>query len=373
MFSLKLIIFFSLLSTQVLAQITDASFFPAMRSINPGVAHLRKVGFVSIDVNKKDITKQHDVIGSSLIGGIKTDTTLTKGTLFWGGKGGGWITPEVVIDSEKGEQKVTSQFTTFTRMQINQASSTFHSFLVDFRFFGISYSGANYNYLNQFRVDNPPSANYFDINYDQDYKNIKIGTALAYRGFRLGGFVYTTTSQGQWDYSFYDPSTGNRGSTENFPVETTAKGYGVGFGYTHPSFRLEASREAMTENKLTVTGSFPRDYSTPDTAQRTSVVVETRLKWFSAGIRHRMMKGNYYDLEDIISSNLLYGNLSKDDERDETSFNFSLGSSKGLSFSASYSISTVKGMEEDPILLNDELYPAKTTSKAMGVNVSYVY
>ncbi|MCE3011546.1 MAG: hypothetical protein LW878_00625 [Proteobacteria bacterium] len=367
------ILLWSLYLSEATAQITDASFFPAMRSINPGVAHLRKVGFLSVDVNKKDIKKQHDVTSNNILGGIKTDTTLTKGSLFWGGKGGGWITPEVVIDSEKGEQTETIRRASDTRVQINEASSTFHSFLVDFRFFGVSYSGANYAYLNKFRIGTPPDVNAFDVNYDQDYKNIKVGTALAYRGFRLGGFVYTTSSQGQWDYTYYDPTTGNQGTTENFPVETTAKGYGVGFGYTHSSFRFEASREAMTENKLTVTGSFPRDVSAPDTAQRTSMVLETRFKWFSAGIRYRLMKGNYYDLEDIISSNLLYGNLTKDDERDETSFNFALGSSKGLSFSASYSISTVKGTQEDPILLNDELYPVKTTSTAMGVNVSYVY
>lgn len=344
-----------------------------MRSINPGVAHLRKVGFISVDMNKKDIKKQHDVTSSQLLNGIQTNTSLTKGTLFWGGKGGGWVTPEVVIDSEKGEQVVKSEFTTFTRTQVNEASSTFHSFLLDFRFFGISYSGANYTYLNKFRVGTPPDANFFDHNHDQDYKNLKIGTALAYRGFRLGGFVYSITSTGQWDYTFYNPTTGNAGSTENFPVETSAQGYGVGFGYTHPHFRFEISQEALTANKLTVTGSFPRDITNPDTAQRSSFVLETRLKWFSAGIRYRMMKGNYFDLEDIISSNLLYGNLSKTDERDEMSLNFSLGSSKGLSFSASYSISTVKGLEEDPILLNDEFYPVKTTSRAMGVNVSYVY
>ena len=77
----------------IFGQITDASFFPAMRSINPGVAHLRKVGFISVDVNKKDIKKKHEVTAGNLVDGIKTNTTLTKGTLFWGAKGGGWVTP----------------------------------------------------------------------------------------------------------------------------------------------------------------------------------------------------------------------------------------------------------------------------------------
>ena len=364
------ILFF--LSTQVCAQITDASFFPAMRSINPGVAHLRKVGFLSLDASKQDFKKQHDVTSLGILDGIKTNTALTKGTFFWGGKGGGWVTPEVVVDSESGSQTETIRRASDTRIQKNDASSTFQSVLLDFRFFGISYSGANYNYLNKFRVGDPPNVSARDLKYDQDYKNLKIGTALAYRGFRLGGFLYQISSTGTWELTQYD-TNGNFGSTEPYAAETSTKGYGFGIGYTHPMFRFEVSQEAMTENTLTLPSDYPRDYTKPETSSRTSAVFETRLKWFSAGVRYRMMKGNYFDLEDIISANLLYGYLGKNDERDELSFNFSLGASKGLSFSGSYSISTVKGQQEDPILLNDELYPFETKSTSMGVNVSYVY
>lgn len=50
------------------------------------------------------MNKVHDVNAGGVIGGIKTDVDLKKGTLYRAGKGPG-ITFEALLDREDGEKK----------------------------------------------------------------------------------------------------------------------------------------------------------------------------------------------------------------------------------------------------------------------------
>lgn len=204
-----------------------------------------------------------------------------------------------------------------------------------------------------------------DITTKLNFTNLKIGSAIKIKNFRLGGFVLDQRSKGDYTYTYYDPSTGVQGTTEKFPTTTSAKGYGVGAGYTLPKFRMEVSLERMYANKLKLSDDFPKEISAPTPADRLSFVGEIRISKLSLGIRTRQIKGNYIDLENIISSNLLYGELTKDDTRLENSFNFGWGDGKGFSFSAFYTQSTVTSSEKDPAFGTDEKYDAKTTSKAL--------
>ncbi len=88
-------------------------------------------------------------------------------------------------------------------------------------------------------------------------------------------------------------------------------------------------------------------------------------------MRLRSIKGSYVDLEDIISSNILYDTVGEDDTRNEASFNFSLGDSKGFSPSAFYTQSEVTTNELSPVFDNGLKYKAVTKTKAFGVNLSY--
>ena len=55
------------------------------------------------------MNKVHDVNAGGVIGGIKTDVDLKKGTLYRAGKGPG-ITFEALLDREDGEKKRENQY-----------------------------------------------------------------------------------------------------------------------------------------------------------------------------------------------------------------------------------------------------------------------
>jgi hypothetical protein len=355
------------------SQISDASFFPSMKSINPGVAHMRTSGFVALDLSKKNVDKNQDVTTGGIVGGIKTKVDLKKGTVFRAGKGKG-ITFEALLDQEKGEKTESINSTTHGYRKISsEASSAYYGGILDLKYFGVSYSGAKYDYGYKFRVGTAPDLTARDIDYNLNYTTIKVGSAIKIMAVRVGAYVLSQKSSGNYTYTFYDPTTGNKGTTEKFPVTTSAKGYGVALGMTGNSMRFETSLEKMYANKLNISDDYPQDVSTPPPSSRLSVVGEARLRLFAIGVRARQIKGNYTDLEDLISSNLLYEGLGADDTRLETSFNFSFGTQKGFTYSAFYTQSEVTSKEKSPVFDNGSKFKVVTKSKAIGVNLSYIY
>lgn len=371
---LLFVIFTALLSSQFsFAQIADASFFPSVKSINPSVAHMRRNGFVALDVSKKNVEKNHDVPLGGIVGGIKTDVELKKGTLFRAGKGPG-ITFELLFDKENGEKTETINSTSSGLRTIsNEASSNYYGGMLDLKYFGLSYAKAQYDYLYEFRIGTPPNVSAKDINQHLDYTNLKLGSAIKIGFLRLGGFLSSLKSTGEFTYTYYDPNTGNKGTTEKFPVTTSANGYGIGLGASGENVRVEASLERMYGNTLSISEDYPDETEVPPPSSRLSVTGELKFTKIAFGVRVRQIKGNYTDLEDLISSNLLYGNLEAEDTRLETTFNFGFGISKGFSVSGFYTQSEVSAEEKSPVFDNGLKYDAVTKSKAMGVTISYVY
>ena len=357
---------------ELLAQIADASFFPSVKTINPGVVHNRLDGFMGLDLGKKNVEKKHDVPLGGIIGGIKTDVDLTKGTFYRAGKGKG-ITVEVLLDHEQGTKTEKIRRPSDIRTIKNEASSTYYGGVLDLKYFGISYAGANYNFTDKFRIGEPPMVSAKDQKQDLNYTNLKIGSAIKYYNFRLGAYYLQQKAKGDYSYTFFDPATGNRGTTEKFPVTIDGSGYGVGLGWTSPKLRLETSYEGMSKADRDISDSYPAELPSTTATSRLSLVGEIKFSRFAIGGRVRQYRGNFVDLEDIISSNLLYGSLGKDDTRLETALNFTLGKGKGLSFSGYFSTSKVNSEEESPVFSNGEKYKAVTTSQAFGVNVSYIY
>lgn len=366
-----MILIFFLVSFSAWSQITDASFFPSMKSINPGVVHMRRGGLIAIDYGKKSSEKEHDVQTGGLVEPIKTNIDLTKTSLF-GAAASRFVSAEVLLDKETGErvQKINHP-TRGNRKVKDDAESTFAGAMLDFRFFGVSYSTANYNYLNEFRVGNPPDLTARDEDKDITYTNLKIGTAIKISALRMGVYFLNQKGDGDFTYTFYDPTSGNKGSSEKFPMKQSAKGYGLGVGLTLPKFRTELSLEKLYDNDLDISYDYPGQINKAKDSSRISGVAEANLRYFLIGVRVRSIKGNYIDLEDIISTNLLYDTLGADDTRLETTFNFSFGDSKGLSPSLFYSQSEVKSKELSPVFDNGLKYKAVTKSKAFGANLSY--
>lgn len=362
-----------LIPEQSIAQIADASFFPSVKSINPGIAHLRTHGFVALDVSKRKVDRNHDVPLGGIVGGIQTDVDLTKATLFRAGKGKG-ITTEFLLDQEKGEKVEDINSTTNGRRIIkNNAKSTYYGGILDLHYFGISYAGAKYDYDYKFRIGAPPSISAKDISTTLNYTNIKVGTAFKLGRISFGAYGLSQKAKGNYTYAFIDPSTGITGTVEKYPTSTSAKGYGIGLGFTSNRLRLETSLEKMYDNTLKLSKDYPQEVKKADDSSRLSFIGEARFRLFAIGGRVRSYKGNFSDLEDIISSNLLYGEMDSSDTRLETTFNFSLGIQKGFTYSAFYTQSKNTTNEKSPVFNNDLKYKAITKSSAYGLNLSYIY
>lgn len=366
-----MIIFLLFLTTSVWAQITDASFFPSMKSINPGVVHMRQGGFVAGNWGKKSSEKNHDVPLGGIVGGINTDINLTK-TTFFGATTARFVSAEVLLDRETGTRKEAINSTTNgNRTSEDEASSNYYGAMLDFRFFGVSYSHANYDFTNKFRVGQTPTLTAHDEKTELGYTNLKIGSAIKIRAIRVGAYFLNQNAKGDLAYTFYDPNTGNQGSTETSSVTTKANGFGAGIGFTLPKLRTEVSYESLSSSKVDVDSTYPGSFKKDEASSRLSLVSEAKIWFFSVGVRLRSIQGNYKDLEDIISSNLLYQNATASDRRTETTFNFSLGDSKGFSPSAFYTQSELTTKENSPVFDNGLKYKAVTKSKAYGVTLSY--
>ncbi len=334
---------------------------------------MRRDGFVALDLGKKSFNKQHDVDIPQIQDGIKTEIDLTKQTLFAAGRGK-IINAEFLFDKEEGKRKETIKSTlNGNRTSSDDAKSSYYGGTLDLRYIGFSIAGANYEYFNKFRVGEVPDLTARDQGKKLKYTTIKVGSALNLYGVRIGAYLLNQKSTGDFTYTFYDPTTGNKGTTETYGVSTAVNGFGAGIGFTLPKFRSELSLERMYGNKFDISDDYPADINKPKASTRMSVIAEAKISFIAVGIRFRTIKGNYADLEDIISSNLLYDTVSEDDLRTETSFNFSFGNSKGFSPSAFYTQSTVNTKEVSPVFDNGLKYKAVTKSSAYGVNLSYKF
>jgi hypothetical protein len=137
---------------------------------------------------------------------------------------------------------------------------------------------------------------------------------------------------------------------------------------------METSLERMYNTTINISKDYPEEAHAAAPSSRLSFLGEMKFTKVALGFRVRKIQGNFSDLEDIISSNLLYSNLTADDSRLKTTFNFGFGISKGFSFSGYYAQSKIEADEIDPINTSCGIkYPAETTTKAIGVNLSYIY
>lgn len=353
-------------------QIADASFFPSMKTINPGVSHLRKQGFIGVDANREVIDRHQDVLTGGIKDGIQYDLEMNKKSIYRAGKGGG-LTLEGLFDKSEGELSQSFEDLGGKIQSDTTATSTYMGGIIDTSFFGVMMGKAQYSYHFFLEADEVPNYVAHDHNWDIDYDVMRLGTAFRFGKVTLGVFYLSQESDGSVDFTYYDPTTGNKGSTETYTISTETKGYGVGLGYSTNILHVEVSQEQVTSQKLVKADDFPWDVDEQPKSSRFSFVAETKLKWFAIGLRYREISGNFYDLEDVITSKLLYDDLGKTDTRTETTFNFSFGSSKGLTYSAFYSQSDMKTEEPVNVLDNGELYPTTTKSVAYGLNISYIY
>jgi hypothetical protein len=368
-----LLIFFC--SQGAYAQIADASFFPNVKSYNPGIVHKRKSGFISVDVSQNNVEKFHDIQTGGLTDGIRTNVEMTKTTLFRAGKGGG-PTVELLYDTETGYKEETIKSPSLgTRKVKTDATSGYYGGTLDLGFIGVQIGRANYDYFYNFRVGSVPNISAADMDWQYDFDVLKIGTTFNLFGFSLGGFIFTQNMDISLDYTFYDPATGNQGSTLNNKFEGTTKGYGVGLGHSSSFHHIELSLEQVTDQEFKQPDPLDllTDVNEPDKSSRITFIIELKYKSFAVGATISKIKGNFTDLENIMAAKLIYEEMTLQNERLENTFNFSLGDQKGITYSAFYSTSEVDTDEESYIFDNGYEYPANTKTQAYGLNLSYIY
>jgi len=366
------LLFLILFSELAFSQIADSSFFSSVRSVNPGVAHGRLQGLATLDASQQNIEKKHDVTAGGIVGGINSEVEIQKSNLFYASRGGS-IAFELLANMSTGKSSEKINSTTAGERNIeNNAKSNFYGGILDLKYLGFSYSAASYNTNYQFRIGDPPNVSARDIKTNIDYSLLKVGTAFKISGFTFGIFGMDKKSDEDRAYTYYDPTTGNKGTTELYPATSQATGYGVGLGYTAKNFRIEIGTEQLSKPKFKY-DEDPLEIIKQQTASsRTGITVEARFGKLSLGASVKNNVGNYTDLDDLIMANLVYAELSASDSRLETSFNFGYGADKGLSFSAFYTQSEAK-TEEETIIFPGNEYPAVTKSSAFGGNITYYF
>lgn len=361
-----------LISFSAVAQISDVSFFPMMSSINPGVIHMRRGGIIAADHQRNTIEKNHQVTSSGIKDGIQTEVKTGSYTGFVGVSTRP-VSLEVLYKKTDGTKKEKSDSTSHGELSFeNDASATYSRGMLDFRYFGISYARTNFDYQNMYTLIEGPSVAKYDETIDLTYVDLKIGSAIKIGPLRLGAYYLNQSAKGQYYYQPYDPATGAALQSTKSPAEFQNKGAGGAVGLTLPTFRMELGFEKLIAGSAKIDSSYPLAVKKPDDSERASLIVEAKLfSWLNLGVRLRRIKGNYIDLEDILSYHLLYSDLGPEDIRHEIIYNFSFGDSEGFSPSFFFMTSTSTTEEPSPLAGDTQSYKAKTTSSTLGLTLLY--
>ena len=367
---MKTLVIFMFFTLSVFSQIANNSFFPSNKSINPGVAHLREKGFLSIESSKTTINKKQDIQSGGILDVVKTDVDLSK-TTFFGAGSYGFIGIEVLADNEVGETVKSFETSSYERNTTTEGESSVLYGIIDLGIVGIQVASADYQYNYDFHVDEPPNLNRETHKKQLDYNLLKVGSAFEFSGISIGAFYSIQTAEGDVESILYNPTTGAPAPSEFSDLEYETRAYGIGLGYFSKSYHFEFSLEKITDQKLKQSNTYLYEEETPTSGQRISAVMEAKFGKLSLGFRARKIEGGFADLEQLISSNMLYINSDEGDERLETSFNFAYGDSKGLSLSGFYSTSRLDTKEESELLDDGFKYDTLIETLAYGLNISY--
>jgi len=366
---LSLFIFFS---SDLFAQIASSSFFPNVRSINPGIAHLRTQGFILAESSKTQINKNQDIQSGGILDGVNTKVNLDKTTVFRAGKGPG-ITIELLADKETGKSVESFETSSYKRSTTTEGSSSVINGVLDLGFIGVMKATANYEYFFDFHVDEVPNLNRETHDKELNYDLTRIGTAFRLFGLSWGAYYSVQSAKGEVKSYLYNPTTGVRAPAESSDLKYETISYGLGTSYVTKKFHIEVSLEKITDQKLKQSNTYLYEEETPTKGQRLSFIGEVKLGKLALGFRVRQIEGGFTDIEQLISSNMLYLNSDESTNRLENSFNFSYGAEKGISFSGFYSTSSLQTQEESDLIDDGTKFDTQTDTVAYGLGISYLY
>lgn len=364
MLLIRVLVPFVFLSTNALAQMTLPSVFPDMKSVNPAVISLRKLGHVRLSAEVQNIKKEQNVTelnGNPFVYDDKSTVTLNNINFFRGGKGNG-LTTEFFADYTTGKKETelvsqdgtTSDYTTDT-------SAMFASYAFGGHRWGLELHYVGFNSSNDYTVN---------INGENQTGGIEQTTTLM--GVRPG-IIFGSPSLSFALFAEYDNLSSTLKSKDpnekvsgGSPSTFVIAGFGIGTG--SPNGLLEigietnpiySEKDPQTQKKLPI-------------PMKISLVAERRFSKLILGYKGMAFQGEFIDLNKLIQNQLVYA-TSGDDIRLEHVLNFSIGSSKGLSVGASASYSNTVGEEKSSIYAGSDKHDTKSTAMSVSARVGYTY
>ncbi len=332
-----------LVSLPTYAQVASGSLFRSMRSENPAVISERPAAAFGASYKIDKVEKTQATTGQ--ITKSESEIDISTASFFYGGKGGGAFTTEISGELGSGEKtdKVTTSGTEETLK--TEADLTLLNFAAGFmKNFGVGVIKISNENKQTSTTGN--STNEFDLMiYTVGFKmNLGLDFGLFYQHAPL--------------------ETGN--SQE---IDMSRVGFGV--GASSKNFHLEIAYVKNLEDEKEELGGGSGAGQNVATHSPAKIMgtFEFKIGRLSLGVTSNYYMEGFFDFNNLIYYTMVMS--SNKANRLENTFNFSLGSDKGSSFSAGVTNATVESTESPPTLLSGEKY--KTTTDILGFQLSYAY
>ncbi len=354
-------------SSGAYSQMVTSSIFPEMRAINPAVIGKRESAtFAAVAQKVKSEKKQDLSTGSTFSAGSNTTETVNINTIngFYGGKGGGTFTTELIVDILNGSQDYEAELPNSTQTELSSevdANSALYSLGFGIgEHFGVSIAQNILKVDSTFKTSLTPGGGGSAININMKSETT-ITTSRLRAGFRMTGFG------AYFERRMDETESKTTPADQNMPdgtTDTSKNVVGLGTGITSKTFHLEA----FYEKELADVTVQNKTYS----PSRFGFTVEKHFGGLALGYTGLYLMQGFSDLEKEIYNNLIYGGLAGYEDRLEHIINFSFGSSKGASFggSAFYSSSETQEVSD---LDSENLYKTETTAMGLALKFTYAY
>jgi len=365
-----LISIFLLRPSLTLAQLAEASFFGEIKSVNPAVIGRRTSGSLTLigkvdQVSKTQELRVADEFSSDADSSSKID--INSVSFFRGGKGPGFTT-EVFADVTNGKRTDSLKDKTLNEAldKSNTASSSMFYYGMGLgRYLGISVALVDYKSSEQFAASYGGSTFKVDTNAKVTGIDAKFGSCIEMGIMDIGLFlnaiqIKSDITSAQSAESSPDKPEDDTGGSSMMALA------GVAFGFATKSFHFELGHETALKSD-----TDPQTGKTM-TPSRSTLTIEGKWGSFALGYTGKYIKDGFTDTDKIIFNQYVYGN-SAVDPRLENSINFSLGSSKGHTFSGSASYSSAMSEEPNPFYGGLKKAPTKTISTGASVKYGYTF
>lgn len=359
-----------ILSPFVNAQMSSASLFGAMSSVNPAVINQRNSGLLSFVGNQEMYTKTQTLTEASNFGygagEVVADTDILLLNFFRGGKGGGLVTSEARVVQGSGKQ--VKKYNTSVVKSESSDNVDFTFINAGFgigRFFGVGISKMDFEADQSSTSVSGSASSVFTSKSEVSQVELVAGFKFS---FLLDyGFYYAQKSS-EAGISANESVTGGQASavTGTGKKKVTTSRYGLSVGHSTKVSHIEVG----IEKDSTIVDEINNKSYSP---VRLTGTFEFKISKFTLGYTGRYYKGGYNDVNSLLRTQLVYSS-TQFEPRLENNINFAIGSDKGLSFSASASFSKQEGEFRNDLIANSDLKTATTIEVlAVGVNIGYAW